>query len=265
MTPEQNRDHGGHGGAHREPQAVFRLLRLPLQARHAAQQPEVDLLDLDAVPARDHRVGEFVQEDAGEEAQGAQEAESVGGRLAQTRIRVGEVGAAQRPGDQPDDEQPQRMDADGDAQEAADPDGGAAHDALVLSLGRAAARDRHRASGQETPSWGITPHRRGRREDGPARDERPQQTTPSRRIRTVHGLVRTAWPPAARDRGRTDLPSGKTRGSAASSGSGGPSRTVFSRLRRIAGYRSPGRRADAGLDAVLRSAGAPCVWLVGRS
>ena len=103
--PQQPRDHGGHRGARsREPQLVPRLLRLSLQTRHATQQPEVDLLHRDAVPAGDHGVRELVQDDAGEEAQGAQEAECVGGRLAQRRIRVGEVGAAQRPGDQPNDD-----------------------------------------------------------------------------------------------------------------------------------------------------------------
>jgi hypothetical protein len=48
------------------------------QGRDAAEHPQRDVADPDPVADRDHRVAELVQEDRGEEEQGADDREHVG-------------------------------------------------------------------------------------------------------------------------------------------------------------------------------------------
>ena len=91
-----------------------------MDPRDAAEQPQVDLVDLHAATARDDRVPELVQDDAREEPERADEAEDVarGGR--QARILGREVVVSERVGSERDDEHPHRLDADRDARQPAD-------------------------------------------------------------------------------------------------------------------------------------------------
>jgi hypothetical protein len=122
------REHGEQDGGHRragqgEQQLVGRARRLSAQARDAAQQPQVDLLDVDAVTARDERVADLVQQDPGEQQQRAERAQRIGPRGRDGRDVVGEPGVPQRPGQERGHDHPQRLDADGDAGDAPEADG----------------------------------------------------------------------------------------------------------------------------------------------
>ena len=75
---EDRGDHRGHRGpGEREAQFVAGAPGAPTHPRHSAEQPKVDLLNLDTAPARDKSVAELVREDAGEQEQGACEPQRI--------------------------------------------------------------------------------------------------------------------------------------------------------------------------------------------
>ena len=127
----------GHRRAgEREPQLVGRSLRIPGHPRDASQQPKVDLLDLDSVAPSDHCVPELVQKNAGEQQEGAQETQSVGGYRPKAGSLIWVVGGAQREGDDADDHQPERLDPDRNPGNAADPHAARDHVSEVPGLMR---------------------------------------------------------------------------------------------------------------------------------
>ena len=103
-----------------------------LHLRDAAEQPELDSLDLNPVAACHHRVAELVQQDAGEEEQRTRQAEPVGGGWRDPGDLVRVIGTAEGPCDQRDDHQPKRMNADRNARQPADLEITAEHAAKLI-------------------------------------------------------------------------------------------------------------------------------------
>lgn len=69
---EAGGDHRGDSGTRQGvAQLVAWVVCLPAHTRYAAEQPQVDLLNFDALPPRDERVAELVREDARKQQQRA--------------------------------------------------------------------------------------------------------------------------------------------------------------------------------------------------
>ena len=113
---------------------VLRAVGGVLEPGHAAEEPQVDPLDAHAAAPGDDRMAELVQEDAGEEQQRAREAEEIGGGRGDPVDLVRVVGGPQRPGDQRDDDQPKRVDADRYARQTTDTPTLPGHNSLLADL-----------------------------------------------------------------------------------------------------------------------------------
>ena len=110
------RDHERHDWPrHRDAELDAGRVRVAPELRHAAEQPQVDSLDRDAVADRDDRVAELVQQDRQEEEQRADRREYERARSGRHVLVV----ARQREDDQEEREEPADVDSDTDAEHAA--------------------------------------------------------------------------------------------------------------------------------------------------
>jgi len=101
---------------HRDPRFARRVLGFCIELRDAAEDEQPDTEHLDPPALGDQRVGEFVQQHAGEEKERAEDAEPepFGGAQVGSVQRSCRIG--QRPRDEREDEDPTDIDGDADAE-----------------------------------------------------------------------------------------------------------------------------------------------------
>ena len=127
----EDRDHERHQRARRPRPGTRRPgdCGVPRHLRDAAEQPQVDARDRDAVADRHHRVAQLVQQDRQEEQQRADRREHEGAAVvAAWQRRLVVVG--QPPDEQEQREEPARIHADADAEDPHERDRSAAQHAL---------------------------------------------------------------------------------------------------------------------------------------
>jgi hypothetical protein len=96
-----------------------RILRLPGDLRHSAEDEQSDALDGDAVAQGDDRVAEFVDQDRSEEEDAGQGTQPPVGGAGQRWVLRWEIPDRQGPGDQSEDQEPTDVQPHRDAQNSA--------------------------------------------------------------------------------------------------------------------------------------------------
>src|SRR5690606_36071451 len=136
-TEQRGRDEEAHQRTDRsDPELVAGGARLGACARHAAQQEQRDALDLDAAPARDHRVCQLVGHERSKEEQRPDDAHDDVHALGESGNLRGEDTCREGPEDEKEDDEPGVVDAEAEAGNATELD--ACHQLTISPRGAAA-------------------------------------------------------------------------------------------------------------------------------